>query len=176
MRWERLWADLAGQAEELDRGEREAEVVERLAIEQASVGLMDRVRGSAERVVRCEVRDGQRWVGVLVGHGLDWLALRRDDSAGADVVLVPADALCGVAGLSARVVGADALGPVGRRLSIGVALRRLRDGAHPVVVHRLGAAPLAGLVVAVGRDFVEIAADAVTWVVPTATLTGVVIR
>lgn len=177
VRWDRLWADLSAQAEALERVEFEAEVADRVAVEQASVLLMDRVRASLGRHLRCDVSGAPPWRGVLGGYGRDWLALTRPDPAESLTVLVPLSAVQAVTGLARRAVRDDALTPVGRRVTLAMALRHLRDDAHDVALHRSGTPPLRGRVRSVGRDYVDVADDEGTcWSVPMSALVGVSLR
>ncbi len=171
MRWERFWSDLESQAEGWERDELEAEVVDRVAIERASVLVMDRVRGSVGRRLRCEVAGGEQWKGALLGHGVDWLLLGRADD-GHPFVLLPARSLTAVQGLAERALPIDALSLVARRATLSMALRRLASAGERVRLHRAGAAPLAGRIVVVGSDYVEVVDDA-EWVVPLAAMTAV---
>jgi hypothetical protein len=174
VRWDRLWADLSAQAEALERVEFEAEVADRVSVEQASVLLMDRVRASLGRHLRCDVTGAPPWRGVLGGYGRDWLALTRTDPSHAQTVLVPLSAVRGVTGLARQAVLDDALSPVGRRVTLAMALRHLRDDAHETTLHRSGTPPLRGLVRSVGRDYVDLVDDEGTcWSVPLSALLGV---
>lgn len=177
VRWDRLWADLSAQAEALERVEFEAEVADRVSVEQASVLLMDRVRASLGRHLRCDVTGAPPWRGVLGGYGRDWLALIRDDRSQDQTVLVPVAAVCGVTGLARQAIRDDALTPVGRRVTLAMALRHLRDDAHDVTLHRSGAPPLRGLLRSVGRDYVDLVDDEGTcWSVPMPALLGISLR
>ena len=180
MRWERLWSDLEQQAEALDRDELAAEVHDRTVIEQSSVQLMDRVRASLGLRLRCDVAGGGRWQGVLLGVGSNWFALARSDTSDASdahghaPVILPSVAVTAVAGLAPRAVMLDALGPVARRSTLAMALRRLVEAGERVQVHRSQASPLSGRLTVCGQDYVELCDDdAVTWSVPTAALGAV---
>lgn len=174
MRWERLWSDLEAQAEVLEREELEAEVADRALIEQSSVLLMDRVRASVGLPLRCVVLGEQQWQGTLLGYGLDWLSMSRSEVDGRASVLLPAAALTAVAGLAGRAVPVDAVGLVARRVTMTMALGRLRDSGEFVRVHRQSAIPVAGQIVLVGRDYVDVVDDdAVTWSIPLGSVVGV---
>jgi len=155
VRWDKLFSDLDSQVEAWERDQLEAEVADRVAIEQASVLLMDRVRGSVGRALRCEVAGGQLWQGVLLGHGPDWLLLGRDADERSPLLL-PAGGLTGVVGLAERVRPLDTLSLVGRRATLAMALRRLAGAEQPVRLYRADAAPLSGRIAVVGRDYVEV--------------------
>lgn len=174
MRWEWLFSDLEAQADALERDELEVEVADRALIEQGSVVLMDRLRASVGLHLRCTVIGGQRWQGPLLGYGLDWLSLARSDLDGQASVLLPVAALTAVSGLDRRAVPLDAVGLVSRRVTIAMALRRLMDNEEFVGVHLHSAPAVAGRIVLVGRDYLDIVdEDAVIWSVPLAAVVAV---
>jgi hypothetical protein len=172
VRWEKLWSDLESQVDAWERDDLEAEVADRVAIERASVLVMDRVRGSVGRPLRCEVAGGGRWQGVLLGYGVDWLLL-GDDDGGRSSVLVPAGGLTGVVGLAERVLPLDTLSLVARRATLTMALRRLAGAAEPLRLHRGHSRPLSGRISVVGSDYVEVVDHDTAWVVPTTALVAV---
>jgi hypothetical protein len=89
-------------------------------------------------------------------------------------VILPSVAVTAVAGLAARAVMLDALGPVARGSTLAMALRRLVVAGERVQVHRSQASPLSGRLTVCGQDYVELCDDdAVTWSVPTAALAAV---
>lgn len=156
VRWDRLWADLEARAAALERDELEAEVADREVRERATVSLMDRVRGSVGATVTCEVAGDRRWRGALVGAGPDWLAIRQDDPALEQTVLVPRWAVRRLDGLSPTAVPAAALGLVAARLDLRHVLRRLATADVTVVAHRVDGVTVPGRCALVGRDYLEV--------------------
>lgn len=175
MRWERLWADLEAQAAALDRDEFDAEVADRAVREQATVTLMDRVRGSAGRLLRCQVQGGRWWAGRLVNHGVDWLALAREDPPGVQTVLLPAAAVTTVGGLGPTALPQAALGHVASRVDLRLVLRRLVAADADVCLERsTPGQSVGGRLLVVGRDYVEVASgDMGRLAVPIAAVTAV---
>ena len=76
MRWEDLFDDLEGQAESLERAEREAEVADRTRSEVGQITLMSRLRSNEGRERLPEAhRAGASFSGTLVRLGADWMLL-----------------------------------------------------------------------------------------------------
>lgn len=166
-RWERLWDDLASQAEQLERDELSGEVADRAQREHATVGLRERVRASLGRTLACQVPGGRIVRGMLVGAGPDWLALRADGPGGAPTHLVRLGAVVGVSGLARAAVPAGATGLVERHLDLRHVLRRLCEAGIEVGLARASAPDLRGTVVRVGQDYVDLATEGgATWSVP----------
>jgi hypothetical protein len=175
VRWERLWDDLSAQADAWDRDDFDAEVDDRVRVEDAAITLMDRVRASSGRRLSVEVRGGRRWSGTLVAYGSDWVALVGDGLTGRQQVLVPADVVVAIRGLSARAVPAAALGPVSGRVSLAMVLRRAAGSAQQVGLHRVDGRLVAGDVARVGGDYVDIVdEEGVTTSVATSAIAGVI--
>jgi hypothetical protein len=174
MRWERLWDDLSAQADAWDREDFDAEVDDRIRVEDAALTLMDRVRACAGRRLQVDVRGARRWDGTLVAHGSDWIALQPDALAGHAPVIVPSGAVLTVRGLSSRAVPLAAVGPVAGRVSLAMILRRAAQGAHEVCLHLDDGRLVVGDVGRVGRDYLDVVDEAgITWSVVTAAVVGV---
>lgn len=176
VRWHKLFADLEARAELLEYDELETEVADRAVVEHSSVLLMDRVRASLGLSLRCVAVDGQQWQGALLGVGADWLVLSGPGADDRVSVLVCTRALVAVSGLSERAVPLDALGPVARRTTVPMVLRRLMQTGEPVRVTRAHAVPLMGRVALVGRDYLDVACDDGTFSVPLDAVAGVALR
>lgn len=157
MRWEALFADLEGQAEELAAAELRAEVADRTRREHGLLHLADRLRAAEGHPLAVSVWGAGVVHGRLVDAGSDWLLL---EETGLRDVLVPAAAVLGVAGLGARAQLPGSEGEVGRRLDLRWALRALaRDRAGVSVVLRDGST-LTGTLDRVGADHVDVAEHA----------------
>jgi len=163
MRWERLFAELESEADDVAARDRDAEIADRTRAELGRVRWADRLRAAQHEPVRLRLVSG----GVLtgrVGHvGDDWLLL----AAAADDVLVPAHAVIGVDGLGVAVAPAPA-GAVPR--TVAAAWRVLARDRSVVRVTRVDGSELRGVPVRVGADFVELdpggEGDPVTVLVP----------
>lgn len=156
MRWDRLWADLAAQAEALDRDDLHAEVADGVRREQATVALMDRVRASAGGTVRCETAGGYRWRGEITAHGVDWFEVAATGESGPADVLVPTLAVRAFVGLARAAVPVEAMSLVSRRVDLRMVLRRVSVRRVPVRLLRIEADPLVGRVGAVGSDYLDL--------------------
>ena len=75
MRWEDLFDDLEGQAESLERAEREAEVADRTRSEVGQITLMSRLRSNEGREISLRLTGGASFSGTLVRLGTDWMLL-----------------------------------------------------------------------------------------------------
>ncbi len=75
MRWEDLFDDLEGQAESLERAEREAEVADRTRSEVGQLTLMGRLRSNEGREISLRLTGGASLSGTLVRLGADWMLL-----------------------------------------------------------------------------------------------------
>lgn len=154
MRWDELFADLEGQFNAAGREGLEHEVTERARVELVSLGLIDRIRGTAGASIRCWTCNGELYQGVVSHVGDDWFLL----TSGTRSVLIPVASVQRMSGLSATSVRRPS--PVGRPLAS--VLRMLaRDRALVAVhlAHGTGSlAPLLeGVFDRVGSDYVELA-------------------
>lgn len=154
MRWKALFDDLEAQADQLARGDLEAEVRDRVRREGALLRLVDRLVPSVGAPVQLRVHGAGPVHGTLLDAGVDWLLL---EEAGGRELLVPALALLSVAGPGPISQPPGSEGEVGRRLDLRWALRGLaRDRAGVAVVLRDGST-LTGTPDRVGSDFLELA-------------------
>ena len=157
MRWDLLWSDLTAQADGLERAELEGDVAERELIERASVVWMDRLRGSIGRPVVCRTRGGGVWRGSVLAHGADFVVLASLEASGSSHVVLRAGAIRIVEALSRRAVPAEAAGHVASRRTFASLVRRMAADRLEVAVHLDDAGVLTGDIVAVGRDYVDVA-------------------
>ena len=149
MRWDNLFADLAGQLESRLGAEQAELVAELTRAERAGVALADRLRAH-RGPVRLTLADGQQLAGELTECGADWLLL-----AGAPYEhLVPHSAVALATGLTDRV--APAQGPATARLGLTTALRAVARDRRLVRVVAAGV-EASGLVAAVGADHLDLA-------------------
>ena len=164
---DRIEADLALQAAGLAARERDSDVAARTRAERGALSLADRWRAAAAAAQRAEpaprsggARSGEvvvevvgrgRVVGRVVDVGTDHVALLTAQGR----AWVMLDAVLAVTGLPAHAAAPPGAAAAGWSLR-GV-LRRLAEGAAPVVLHRRDGADLAGRVVHVGADHLDIA-------------------
>ncbi|MEW1960232.1 hypothetical protein [Kineococcus sp. NPDC059986] len=149
MRWDDLFDDLEGQAEQAQREDLAAEVADRTRREQATVALADRVRAATGELV-WSVRDGSTLTGRVLGTGPGWFLLRAP--AGLQVLLA-ADAVVGVRGVPSW--SAPPPGPVAARRTFLMALRALGAAGVRVRVQTAGGVHT-GRVGRVGADHVDL--------------------
>jgi hypothetical protein len=151
MRWESLFDDLAGQLAAESAADFEAEVQELARMEAAAITVMDRFRASTGRTVVLGLAGAARLTGELLRCGDDWLLLRD----GPRSVLVPLAAIRWTSGAAPTAVPLRGGAP----FPLTSALRGLaRDRAAVLVSTReSGAAGLAGVIDAVGRDYLQLA-------------------
>jgi hypothetical protein len=154
VRWDSLFADLEAAAEAERRREYEAEVAEQARAEFAAVQLVDRLRAHVGQPLSCGLREGIRLEGVLGDVGPQWLLLGN----AAGEVLVPVASLLWVEGLG-RAVAAPT-GEVGRRVGLGVVLRRLAIQRVPVRLALPTGGQVTGTIDRVGADHLDLAVHA----------------
>jgi hypothetical protein len=153
-RWQRLFGDLEAEAEAADRAALVAEVADRSRTEFGLLRLVDRLRGSGGRPIRCEVLGGEVVTGLIRDVGPDWVLLGEPSGAES---LVPLDRVAAISGLGPHSAAPGSEGRVGARLDLRYALRRLaRERARLTVVLADGTG-FAGTLDRVGADFVEVA-------------------
>ena len=148
MRWEALFADLAGQWDAALRAADESLVADLAETEMGQTLLADRLRAKRSEPLTVRLSDGSEHAGVVVDASPHWLLL----GSGLRRVLIPV----------AAVAAAWPLGPVAppagaveSRLGIGHLLRAIaREGA----VVRVSAAgfEVRGSIVRVGADHLDV--------------------
>src|SRR5438105_759862 len=100
MRFEDLFADLAGQAEVADAADRASEVAERTRAGVGRLGLVDGWGRAIGATVTLRVLGAGGLRGVLRGVGADWLVLSEE---GGGAALVSLSAVLAAAGVGGRV-------------------------------------------------------------------------
>ncbi len=149
MRWDELFADLAGQLEAGLGAERAELVAELTRAERAGVALAGRFRAH-RGPLRLTLRTGEQLAGEVTDAGTDWILLATPPREH----LVPLASVASVAGLTERVAPPETTALA--RLSIASALRALARDRQLVRVLTPGSEIL-GLVAAVGADHVDVA-------------------
>lgn len=157
MRWEALFADLEGQLDLAEAADLAAEVDDRTRREVARLRLVDRLRPAAGRRLVLLVAGAGSVGGVLRGVGADWLLVEVE---GAQEVLVPAERVLRVQGLTRESAEPGSEGRVAARLGLRAALRGLARDRSAVQLLLVDGSTLAGTFDRVGRDFVELAVHA----------------
>jgi hypothetical protein len=168
VRWELLFADLEAFAEATERAEFQVDVADRGRAERAALTLADRLRGHLEAELAFRLLGGDVVRGRLLDVGSDWVLL--DD--GCQVVL-PTAAVIGVEGLS-RLAAAPP-DELGRRVGVGVVLRRLSRDRAPVRVGLLDGTALTGTIDRVGADHLDLARHAADELRRVGSVRGVVV-
>lgn len=152
MRWKSLFDDVEAQFEAAEQAALESEVADRFRSEQATLGLVDRMRGQIGLVLKVAVSNGRVFTGELTHVGSEWLVL----SSAAEEVIVPFHAVQLVEGLG-RTVALEA-SRLQQALGLSSALRTLSRDRAPVTLHRVGSElRVEGVIDRVGKDFVELA-------------------
>jgi hypothetical protein len=152
MRWSQLFDDLEAQWDAETRRDLDHEVADRTRRERASVGLYERLAASSGVTVLVRLTRDRAVSGAIADVGQDWLLLR----SGRRPVLVPLAAVAAVSGLSQRATGS----PVGKRFSLGYALRGLSRDRAVVAVEDLTGATTFGTIDAVGSDCFDLSEHA----------------
>lgn len=151
MRWDALFADLETQLEAAQTAEFTAAVADASRLEASRLELADRLRAHRDRELGLQIADGQRIVVRIGAVGADWLA----GTALPYGVLVPLTSILAVDGV-VRAAARSEPSASRRRLSITAPLRRLARDRAPISVFGTQGLLAAGLIGAVGRDFVEV--------------------
>lgn len=154
MRWESLFADLEARFENDDRREQVAEVADRTRRERAQIGMPSRLLANVGRESVLVRLPGSRIEGSIADVGPDWVLLT---DPGQHSVLVPLHALRGVVGL---FVGALEHSLVGKRFTLGAALREISRDRAVVEVVDVDGEVLVGTIDAVGADHLDLAEHA----------------
>jgi hypothetical protein len=152
MRWSQLFDDLEAQWDAETRRDLDYEVADRTRRERASVGLYERLAAGSGKTVLVRVTSGRAVGGVIADVGRGWMLLRSDRRP----VLVPLAAVAAVSGLSERATGS----PVGKRFSLGYALRGLSRDRAVVAVEDVTGATTSGTIDAVGADCFDLSEHA----------------
>ncbi|MBV7412390.1 hypothetical protein KRX56_06585 [Dermabacteraceae bacterium TAE3-ERU27] len=153
MDWDRLLVSLSAQMVQQESLEARNCGRELIAAQRAEVSVLQRLRATIGKELSLQVAAGQIITGVLGEVGPDWLLLGQRDGAGR-CYLVPN--LGGVVfyDLPSRPVEQAPI----FALSLGGVLRALAAERRPLRVHwRDG--QVAGVVLNVGKDFVELRAE-----------------
>lgn len=151
MRWDALFTDLEAQLEAAQTADLTAAVAEASRLEASRLEFAERLRAHRERELGLQLAGGQRLVVRIGAVGADWLA----GAAPTHSVLVPLTSILAVDGM-ARAAARRELSASRRRLGITAPLRRLARDRAPISVFGTQGLLAAGLIAAVGRDFVEI--------------------
>ncbi|WP_062463528.1 hypothetical protein [Demequina soli] len=162
MRWELLFEDLEARIDASERAEVDAQILDRTRDERAAVTLASRLAAQGPVLVRLVLRGGGVVAGAVADVAGAWVLL---DTAEGQAV-VPLAAVAAAEGLAHA---AAPLSEVRRRLTVASALRELAEAGAPVTAETDGGR-WAGLIVAVGADHVDLAADGTTVAVPIAAL------
>jgi len=149
MRWERLFADLEAQADDLALSERDALVDELRDGDWAQTSWRDLLGGHV--VLQVDGLGRVEGEVELVNESLVHLRTSRSD------VVVAAAAVGSVLEAERR---ADPPSRVGERLGLAVVLRALRDEGERVRLVRPDGGAQEGVVVVVGQDFVTLRDEA----------------
>lgn len=151
MRWEALFADLAGQWDAVQRADDDARIADLTELEMGRVHLADRLRARRAEHVTVRLLDGHEVGGRVLDAAPDWVLL----GAGERRWLVPRQGIAAAWPLS---VAAPQAGVVESRLGIAHVLRAIaREGA---TVHvRTVAGGYRGRLVRVGADHIDVAVE-----------------
>lgn len=150
MRWAALFGDLESRlAAGLAAAERDA-AWEYAEAERSQLGLGDRLRGAQGAAIRLVTRGGQRFSGVVAQVGADYILLEE----GRRTWLIP---LAALAHLRVPPRAREGGGGVAAKLGLAHALRALRRAGQSVRVVVATGEVVAGDLVWVGRDHVDVA-------------------
>jgi hypothetical protein len=133
MRWDRLFADLEAQFDEISDAEAAAELADRQRVAFGAVRATQRLTGSLEQPIRVRLAGGASIGGVLRSVGPDWLLLVEAQSR---ECLVALSAVTAVEGLTAAT--APELSGLALRMDLRRALRGLARDRSPVAVGLTG--------------------------------------
>ncbi|MEP7764120.1 hypothetical protein [Sanguibacter sp. 25GB23B1] len=154
MRWEMLFADLAGQLTVVEALELDSAVADLTRAETATISLEDRIRAAVGRPLQLLLVGGLDLHGELRETSSEWLLLV---AAGREV-LVPLSAVESLRGLGVRAApgpGSPGAGRPSSVLSLGHALRGIaRD--RTVVRVRTPHREYVGRINRVGRDHLDV--------------------
>ena len=158
MRWERLFEELDARFDAEASLERDAEIADRTRRERALIPLSSRLLANVGRATISVRLPGAQGPRVIVGApgdvGPDWLLLA--DTA-QQTHLVPLAAVRAITGLRP---GAQEASLVGRRFTLGAALRGISRDRAVVDLVDLDGQVLTGTIDAVGADHLDLAEHA----------------
>ncbi|WP_353511171.1 hypothetical protein [Intrasporangium sp.] len=158
MRWERLFEELDARFDAEASLQRDAEIADRTRRERALIPLYSRLLANVGRATISVRLPGAQGPRVIVGAprdvGPDWLLLV--DTA-QQTHLVPLAAVRGITGLRP---GAQEGSLVGRRFTLGAALRGISRDRAVVDLADLDGQVLTGTIDAVGADHLDLAEHA----------------
>lgn len=155
-RWERLFADLAGELAAAERAELLGEAADRTRREAALLTVGDRLRAARRQEVVVRVRGLGDVRARLVDVGPDWLLLSE---RGVRDTVLPLTAVLAVDGLGSGSRGGEP-GTVAARLDLRYVVRGLVRDRVAVRMVLIDGLELAGTLDRVGADFVELAEHA----------------
>lgn len=154
MRWASLFGDLEGQLAAAGQLNLESEVSERARMDQAAVGLTDRLRGQLGGSLRVRLPSGMEFDGRLVHVGSEWVVLE----SGPGSILIPIYSAVVFRGLG-RSTSMER-STTDSRLKLSAALRALSRDRALVSLHLRGSgrgSAVSGMIDRVGSDFIEFA-------------------
>ena len=152
MRWQRLFADLEGEADALARADVEAEIADRVRGELAQIAMLARFRGHVGSYVAVSIGLAGDLAGHLADVGANWLLLECPDE-----VVVPLSAVTASWDLPAHAIGDGLVSATASRRRLGYVIRAIaRDRSEVRLVGRDGS-ELTGTPDRVGADFVDLA-------------------
>ncbi len=152
MRWDRLFADLEGQASAIEQAELEAEIADRSRVELGQMTLLNRIRAHQHRQLRLTVAGVGRLDGELGQVGADWLLLTTPAE-----VVVPLAAVLAIADLPSAAVSPEGVGQIASRLRLTAALRAVAQDRCAVTLTLQSGGTLTGTPDRVGADFFDLA-------------------
>jgi hypothetical protein len=152
MRWEELFDDLEGQADALQRADRDAEVADRTRAEVGQVTLLSRLRALEGDSVSVRLGNGDALSGTLVRLGVDWMLLACPQE-----VVVPMTGIATLDDLPWHSVSAAGVGVVASRLTLSSAFRAMAVDRARITIRLHDGTSVSGTPDRVGKDFVDLA-------------------
>lgn len=152
MRWDRLFADLAAEFDASSDAELQSEITDRIWAERARLRLVDRLRGSADRVLDVRLLGAGSITGSLRGVGPDWCLL----STGLMDNVVRLGAVLDIAGMAAYSAEPGSEGAVAARFGLTAVVRRLARDRAFVSVLQVDGGLITGVVELAGADILEL--------------------
>ncbi|HWB65203.1 MAG TPA: hypothetical protein VG708_00030 [Mycobacteriales bacterium] len=155
MRWERLFADLEGQAEAAEQLARADEVADRVRQELARRTVADRLRAAIGVPIDVTLDGAGGLAGRVAQVGDGWMLLTRERGPDALVLL---SAIRGLRGLVVAAVEPGTAGRMAARLSVAHALRLIARDRSPVTLLHRDHETLSGTIDRVGADYIDLVA------------------